>query len=168
MWRGLWSYCEKWVDIPAKMNDDQQRDFIRRLYCITALVVAVVSVGLATARQWSFLAGFVAGALIAALMLYGVVLLSEAMTRRPQDNSPGRSLGGKVVALQVGKYTVAIGALYVLITFTHTSGVGIAVGYGTALAVLLLTGMRMRPNRKKICKDTEPDLERNESLCMKK
>lgn len=136
------------------MNDQQPRNFIRRVYCTTALLVAVVSLGLVIARQWRFLGGFVAGAAIAALMLYSVVLVSSAMTGQAQARSSPLFSGRKVVAVQVGKYAVVIGALYVLTTFTQVSGAGIAVGYGTHLAVLLLIGATMARRRQVSGEDT--------------
>ncbi len=135
------------------MNDNQQRDFIIRVYYTTGLLVAVVSVGLSVGRQWSFLMGFVAGALLAIVMLYSVVLLSSAMVGRTGNKSAGHSVGRGVVALQVGKYALAIGGLYLLITYTQISGVGIAVGYGTPLAVLVLTGLTTDTKRNQIRRD---------------
>lgn len=134
--------------------NDQPHSFIRRVYRIAGLLVVGVSLVLAVARQWNFLAGFVAGATLAGLMLYSVVLLSNAMMGRAGGNSGGQSIGRNVVALQVAKYVVAIGGLYLLITYTQTSAVGIAVGYGTPLAVLVLTGLSIRTRRNKICDDS--------------
>ena len=139
------------------MNDQQQGNFVRRVYCTTAVLVAVVSLGLIIARQWNFMSGFVAGAAIAAMMLYSVVLLSATMTRRAQGSGSPVALGRKVAALLVGKYAVAIGALYVLIAFTQVSVVGIAVGYGTQLVVLLVISMTMPRSRQEIGEDmTQP------------
>ena len=135
------------------MNSDPH-NFISRVFVTVAAVVAVVSVGLSVTRQWRFLAGFVAGAAIAVMMLYGVTLLSTAMTHQPIGNRHARPLGRKVLAVQIAKYVVTIAALYLLINFTQTSAAGIATGYGTALAVLLLTAYRAHASCEKIGSNT--------------
>ncbi len=137
------------------MNEEQQDCFIRRVYSITAVVAGVVSVGLMVARQWRFVAGFAVGVVIAAVMIYGVVLVSNAITQRGSDSASGQITGRKVVVLQIGKYGAVIAVLYVIITFTAVSGAGIAVGYGTTLAVLLLTAYWTGPSRAKPHKDSE-------------
>jgi len=134
--------------------NNQPHNFISQVLRASAVVVAVVSVGLGVAGQWRFLAGFVAGAAIAALMFYGVVLVGEAMTRQPTGNGAVRPLGRKVLAVQIAKYVVAVAALYMLINFTQTSPAGIAVGYGTALAVLLGTAYKTGTSREKISSNT--------------
>ncbi len=137
------------------MSEQQQDCFIRRVYSTTALVAGVVSVGLMVARQWRFVAGFAAGVVIAAVMIYGVVLVSNAMTQRGSDSASGQITGRKVVAVQLGKYGAVIAILYVLINFTAASGAGIAVGYGTTLAVLLLMAYWAAPSRAKPHKDSK-------------
>ena len=124
--------------------NDQQHSFVRRTYHTTGMLVGLVSVGLAAAQQWNFLTGFLAGAALGTVTLYGVVLLSRAMTQRGLKHSRG---GWQVGVVQVGKYVAVIGGFYLLLTFTEASAVGIAVGYGIHLAVLAVVGATMAKSR---------------------
>jgi len=100
-----------------------------------------------------FALGLVAGALIGLVMIHGTVMLVSALTSRahPQGET-GRSMKG-LVAIQIAKYVVGIGALYVLVVMTHTSPPGIAAGYSIPLATMAIMGARVASTHKQVPKD---------------
>ena len=100
-----------------------------------------------------FALGLVAGALIGLVMIHGTVVLGSALVSRAQpQGETGRSMKGLVV-VQIAKYVVGIGALYVLVVMTETSAPGIAAGYSIPLAVMAIMGAMVSRAYKRAPKD---------------
>ncbi len=123
------------------MSDHPQVQFFARSYIVAAIIVGLVAGGLVLGGLGSFALGLVAGALIGLVMIHGTVLLGSALvSRAPHQGETGRSMKG-LVAVQIAKYVVGIGGLYVLVTMTQIDVLGIAAGYGIPLAVMAVMGM---------------------------
>ena len=135
------------------MNEQRQSQFFGQVYTFAGLVAGLVAIGLVLGRYWYFALGLVVGTLIGLLMLHGTVLLGNAMVRPPGADSVRRAGAARMVAVQVGKYAVGLGALYALISFTQANVVGIVVGYGIPIAVLLLMSLRLSTSRQRTDKD---------------
>ena len=119
------------------------RLFIRG-YLVAGLITALLSAGLAVSGHSSSALGLVAGAAIALLMIHGTVMLGIALVDRSRDEAGKGRQFQRALAFQIGKYIVAIGALYLVITRWEIDPIGLAAGYGIPLVVLVVASLRTR------------------------
>ena len=135
------------------MTDQLQSRFFARSYLVAGIVVGVAATAMVAGGLSDVALGLVAGALIGLLMIHGTVVLGSALISRarPQGEA-GRSMKG-LVAVQIGKYVVGIGALYVLVVMIHISPPGIAAGYSIPLATMAIMGTRVASTHKQVPKD---------------
>ena len=135
------------------MNERSQLKFFGRAYLVAGIIVALVAGGLAVAGLGSFALGVALGALIGLVMIHGTVVLGCALVSRAQpQGETGHSTKG-LVAIQIAKYVLGIGALYVLVVMTETSAPGIAAGYSIPLAVMAIMGAMVSRAHKQVPKD---------------
>ena len=135
------------------MTDQLQSRFFARSYLVAGIIVGVAAAGLVAVGLRDFALGLVAGALIGLVMIHGTVVLGSALVSRAQpQGETDRSMKG-LVAVQIAKYVVGIGALYFLIVMTHTSPPGIAAGYSVPLATMAIMGVRAASTHKQAPKD---------------
>ena len=135
------------------MTDHLQARFFARSYLVAGIIVGVAATGMVAGGLRDFALGLVAGALIGLVMIHGTVVLGSALVSRAQpQGETGRSMKG-LVAVQIAKYVVGIGALYVLVVMTHTSPPGIAAGYSIPLATMAIMGARVASTHKQVPKD---------------
>ncbi len=132
------------------MSDHPQVQFFARSYIVAGIIVGLAAGGLVAGGLGEFALGLVAGALIGLVMIHGTVLLGSALVSRAQpQGESGRSMKG-LVAVQVAKYVVGIGGLYVLVVMSEVAPMGIAAGYGIPLAVLAIMGVAASRGGKRV------------------
>jgi len=124
-------------------NHWQSRLFVRA-YSVAGFITALLAGGLAVSRHISPALGVVAGAAVALLMIHGTVMLGTVLVDQSGDESNKQRHFRRALVFQIGKYIVAIGALYLLVTRWKVDPVGLAVGYGIPLVVLVVAGLRVR------------------------
>ncbi len=119
------------------------RLFIRG-YLVAGLITTLLSAGLAVGGHGNSALGLVAGAAIALLMIHGTVMLGTALVDQSGDEAKKGRQFRRALAFQIGKYIIAIGALYLVITRWEIDPIGLAVGYGIPLVVLVVASLRTR------------------------
>ncbi len=124
----------------------QSRLFVHG-YLVAAFITALLAGGLAVSGRGNLALGLAAGAAIALLMIHGTVKLGIALVDRSGDEAQKGRRFRRALAFQIGKYIVAIGALYLLVTRWEIDPIGLAVGYGIPLVVLVVVGLRVRTAR---------------------
>ena len=129
------------------MTERTQLEFFARGYIAVGIIAALAAGGLAVAGLRNLALGLALGALIGLVMIHGTVLLGSALVSRAQPGAETPRSMWRVVAMQIAKYVVGIGALYVLVTMTQTSPAGLALGYGIPLAVIVIVGLRASSSR---------------------
>ena len=129
------------------MTDRTQLQFFVRGYIAAGIIAALAAGGLAVAGLRDLALGLALGALIGLLMIHGTVLLGSALVSRAGPDTETACSMWRVVAFQVAKYVVGIGALYVLVTMTQTIPAGLALGYGIPLAVIVIMGLKAPTSR---------------------
>jgi len=115
----------------------QSRLFVRG-YLVAGLITVLLGGGLALSGHIGPALGLAAGAAVALLMIHGTVMLGTALVDQSRDEANKQRRFRRALAFQVGKYVVAIGALYLLVTRTELRPLGITVGYGLPLVVLVI------------------------------
>ena len=130
------------------MTDRTQLQFFVRGYIAAGIIAALAAGALVIARLGNLALGLAMGALIGLLMIHGTVLLGSALVSRAGPDAESACSVWRVVAFQVAKYVVGIGALYVLVTMTQTSPAGLALGYGIPLAVIVIMGLKAPTSRR--------------------
>ncbi len=129
------------------MTDHWQFRLFVRSYLVAAFITVLLAGGLALSGHINPALGLVTGAVIALLMIHGTVKLGTALVDRPEDEAQKGRQFRRALAFQIGKYVVAVGALYLLVTRWEINPVGLAVGYGIPLVVLVVAGLRTRTAR---------------------
>ena len=124
------------------MTDRTQVQFFARGYIAAGVIAALAAGALVMAGLGNLALGLFLGALIGLVMIHGTVLLGSALVSRAEPGAETPRSMWRVVAFQVAKYIVGIGALYVLVTMTETSPAGLALGYGIPLAVIVVMGLK--------------------------
>ncbi len=135
------------------MTDRTQLQFFVRGYIATGIIAALAAGALVIARLGNLALGLALGALIGLLMIHGTVLLGSSLVSRAEPDAESACSVWRVVAFQVAKYVVGIGALYVLVTMTQTSPAGLALGYGIPLVVIVIMGLGASRPHKRAPKD---------------
>ena len=120
------------------MTDQLPSRLFVRGYLVSGLITVLVGGGLVLTGHTDPAFGVAAGAAVALLMIHGTVMLGTALVDQSRDEAKKQRRFRRVLAFQVGKYAVAIGALYLLVTRTEISPLGIVVGYGIPLVVLVV------------------------------
>ncbi len=131
------------------MTDRTQLQFFVRGYIAAGIIAALAAGGLAVAGLGNLALGLALGALIGLVMIHGTILLGSALVSRAGPGAESACSMWRVVAFQVAKYVVGIGALYVLVTMTQTSPAGLALGYGIPLAVIVVMGLTAPTSRRR-------------------
>jgi len=126
------------------MTDQLQSRFFVLGYFAAGFITALLAGGLAVSGHIGPALGVVAGAAIALLMIHGTVKLGTALVDQSGDEANKQRQFRRALAFQIGKYVVAIGALYLLVTRWEVDPIGLAVGYGVPLVVLVVAGLRAR------------------------
>jgi len=124
-------------------NHWQSRLFVRA-YLVAGLVTALLAGGLVVSGHGNLALGLVAGAAVALLMIHGTVMLGTVLVDRSGDEDSKQRHFRRALVFQIGKYVVAIGALYLLVSRWEINPIGLAVGYGIPLVVLVVAGLRTR------------------------
>ena len=131
------------------MTDRTQLQVFVRGYIAAGIIAALAAGGLAVAGLGNLALGLALGALIGLVMIHGTILLGSALVSRAGPGAESACAMWRVVAFQVAKYVVGIGALYVLVTMTQTSPAGLALGYGIPLAVIVVMGLTAPTSRRR-------------------
>ena len=126
------------------MTDQLPSRLFVRAYFVAGLITALLAGGLAVSGRIGLALGVVAGAAVALLMIHGTVKLGTALVDRTGNEAQKGQRFRRALAFQIGKYIVAIGALYLLVTRWEVDPIGLAVGYGIPLVVLVVAGLRAR------------------------
>ena len=124
-------------------NHWQSRLFVRA-YFVAGFITALLAGGLAVSGHIGPALGVVAGAAVALLMIHGTVMLGTVLVAQSGDEDNKQRHFRRALAFQIGKYIVAVGALYLLVTRWEIDPIGLAVGYGIPLVVLVGAGLRAR------------------------
>ena len=126
------------------MTDQLQSRLFVRAYFVAGLITALLAGGLAVSGRIGLALGVVAGAAVALLMIHGTVMLGTVLVDQSGEEANKQRHFRRALVFQIGKYIVAIGALYLLVTRWEVDPVGLAVGYGIPLVVLVVAGLRTR------------------------
>jgi len=129
------------------MTDQLPSRLFVRGYLVAALITVLLAGWLAVSRRGNVAFGLAAGAAIALLMIHGTVKLGTALVDRSGNEAQKGRRFRRALAFQIGKYVVAIGALYLLVTRWEIDPIGLAVGYGIPLVVLVVAGLKTRTAR---------------------
>ncbi len=98
------------------MTDYWQSRLFVRAYFVAGLITALLAGGLVVSRRGNLALGLVAGAAVALLMIHGTVMLGTVLVDQSGDEANKQRQFRRALVFQIGKYVVAIGALYLLVT----------------------------------------------------
>ncbi len=89
-----------------------------RGYLVAGLITVLLGGGLALSGHIDPALGVAAGAAVALLMIHGTVMLGTAIVDQSEDEANKQRQFRRALVFQMGKYIVAIGALYLLVNRT--------------------------------------------------
>jgi len=117
------------------MTDRIDDAFLARVYRTTAVVAALMVLATLSRYPWRTTVSLVVGVALGLLFL---ALIAHGTRPMLQPDQAGRGGRRARLVLQVGKFAVAGGAMYLLARLDYLDGAALAIGYGLPTTILLL------------------------------